>query len=408
MRLIMVTAALLLVLTGCDYRGAQSLPLPGGAGRGGYTVSMVFDDVTNLVPRETCRTADVVVGSIESIDLRHDLRVRVVCRIDPDVTIAGNARAVLRETSLLGERYVALDPPTGQPPRGRLEPGGRVASGTHVVPDVEVVFGALSQVLNGGGLANIETISREVSTALGGSDLRGTTRELGHVVGLLDDNRDAIVAALESLDRLSAQLSRQQDVIGSALDSVPTGLAVLDRQRPKLVLALQRLNRLSETAVPLIRSSRADTVADLQHLAPVLEQLATEKRELARAVERVASFPFPSYSKYVTKGDYAGMFGTITLDVDSLNKLIAAKTGQESPNGARPTPGLSDSPLPALPGLPLPGLDLSGPDGGLRLPDAGSIPGPLAQPPSSPEPVGAVREATPPRTLADLLTGGAS
>ena len=61
-----VLAVATLVTSGCEYRGASSLPLPGGKGGGGYTVTAVFDDVTNLVPKETCRANDVVVGSVEA------------------------------------------------------------------------------------------------------------------------------------------------------------------------------------------------------------------------------------------------------------------------------------------------------------------------------------------------------
>ena len=60
-RLVRGTVALavaVMVTSGCEYRGASSLPLPGGKGGGGYTVTAVFDDVTNLVPKETCRAGE--------------------------------------------------------------------------------------------------------------------------------------------------------------------------------------------------------------------------------------------------------------------------------------------------------------------------------------------------------------
>ena len=90
-----VAALLATVTSGCEYRGASSLPLPGGKGGGGYTVTAVFNDVTNLVPKETCRAGDVVVGSVESVELRKDMRATVVCRIERDVRLAGNAVATL-------------------------------------------------------------------------------------------------------------------------------------------------------------------------------------------------------------------------------------------------------------------------------------------------------------------------
>lgn len=400
-----LAAVALLPLAGCDYDGAASLPLPGGAGGGGYEITMVFDDVTNLVPQETCRANDVVVGSVTSIELRDDLQATVVCRIDPEVQLAGNAVAVLRETSLLGERFVALDPPAGTPATGTLAPGSTIEQAdTHVVPDVEVVFGALSAVLNGGGLQQVEIISRELSTALSESDLGGTTRKLDGLVGTLDDHKDDIVAALESVDRLAGVLADQRRVIADALGAVPQGLAVLERQRPRLVRTVQALGDLSATAVPLIRRSKADTVADLRHLAPVLEQLANSKERLAQALEAVVTFPFPSYTKYVAQGDYAGMFATITFDLDSFNHLLEQApdpTGTPIPPLPADVPDVPD--LPGVPDLPddLPLEDLLDLLPDLELPETG-LPGV----PDLPGTIGGTLNPQHPSTLDELLTGG--
>jgi phospholipid/cholesterol/gamma-HCH transport system substrate-binding protein len=406
-----------LLLAGCGYQGASSLPLPGAKGNGGYTVTMVFDDVANLVPKETCRAGDVVVGSVESIELRDDLKATVVCRIEKDIQLAGNAVATVRETSLLGERFVALDPPAGAEPVGTLEPGASIdQSKSHVVPNVEVVFGALSQVLNGGGLANIETISRELNIALGDSDLGGTTDELSKFVSTLNGSRHDIVDALEAVDRLAKELNGQRNVIEEALDSVPQGLAVLERQRPRIVRTLRELGKLSDVAIPLIRDTKEATVADLENLGPILHDLARAKDRLSRALEAIITFPFPSYTKYVTKGDYAGMFATVTLDLNSLNHLLGLQqvTAGSETDGSTSTAGDPDAQTPGLqlPDLQLPDLQLPG----LQLPDPLSqllqqLPGlenglPLLNRPT--EQIEGRLSDNRPRSLSDLLTGGGS
>ena len=46
-----VAATAALFLPGCGFKGAYSLPLPGGSGNGPvYHVTAVFDDVQDLVP----------------------------------------------------------------------------------------------------------------------------------------------------------------------------------------------------------------------------------------------------------------------------------------------------------------------------------------------------------------------
>jgi phospholipid/cholesterol/gamma-HCH transport system substrate-binding protein len=176
------------------------------------------------------------------------------------------------------------------------------------------------------------------------------------VVGTLNDRRSEITQTLDAMDKLAGRIARQQKVLAQALDAVPGGIAVLDRQRPKLTSTLQSLSRLSRVAVPLINRSKANTVADLKHLAPVLKELSKQGDELSLALERIISFPFPSTFLSTVKGDFAGMYASIALDIDSLNALLAGGTQPPVPSG-RNTDEPAAPELPGLPGLPaLPGL----------------------------------------------------
>lgn len=348
-------AVLAVAASGCAYNGASSLPLPGAiGGKDTYPVTVILPDATNLVAEETCRANDTVIGSVESVTLDKNLHARVVCRIRNSVDLPANVIASLSETSLLGERFVALDPPAGEQPKGSLAHGAVLPiSSTQSDPDVEVVFGALSQVLNGGSLGSIETITRELNTAFAGSNLGGSINEIDKVVAKFNDHRSDITASLVSLDRLTSRLAAQRTTIAQALDSIPGGLAVLDRQRTRLVATLQKLSDLSATAVPLINATRANTVADLKHLAPVLSQLSKAGDELALSLGRIATFPFPANGLSTIKGDYAGFYGTVEIDVDLLNHLLGLNT--QAPIGAssttKPAKGATAVPTNPLAGI---------------------------------------------------------
>jgi phospholipid/cholesterol/gamma-HCH transport system substrate-binding protein len=95
---------------------------------------------------------------------------------------------------------------------------------------------------------------------------------------------------------------------------------------------LQKLSDLSNVAVPLINSTRANSVADLRHLAPVLTQVSKAGNELALSLGRIVTFPFPDNALGTIKGDFAGLYGTIEIDVDLLNKFLGTNT--QPPIGA--------------------------------------------------------------------------
>ena len=69
------------------------------------------------------------------------------------------AVASVGQTSLLGSMHVALDPPLGQAPQGRLQPGATIGVGdTATYPSTEQTLSSLSAVVTGGGLGQIGDI----------------------------------------------------------------------------------------------------------------------------------------------------------------------------------------------------------------------------------------------------------
>src|SRR3954466_11850307 len=137
-RTIAMLFAGLVALTGCGFKGAYSLPLPGGkAGGAAYRVTGVFDDVQDLVPMSAVRVDDVAVGDVTGINYHPaDNKAYVKMRIKKSVKLPANAVATLEQTTLLGEKYIALSPPTDAPATGTLAAGATIST-TSRLPDVE-------------------------------------------------------------------------------------------------------------------------------------------------------------------------------------------------------------------------------------------------------------------------------
>ena len=102
-----------LVLSGCSFDGVYDLPLPGNkvSKDDGFLVSADFADALNVVPRSAVMVADVPVGQVETVT-RVGWHARVTMRVRKDVKLPDNAEAEIRQTSLLGEKFVDLSPPT--------------------------------------------------------------------------------------------------------------------------------------------------------------------------------------------------------------------------------------------------------------------------------------------------------
>ena len=353
MRFLAVVVTVGLLLAGCGFRGLYDTPLPGGADLGGdpYRVTAQFDDVLDLVPQAGVKLNDVAIGRVEAITLAPDNSVALVdLVVNGDVELPANARAELRQSSLLGEKFVELAAPTAEPPRGRLRDGAVIPlDATRRNPEVEEVLAALSLLLNGGGLARMGDIIREVNQTLSGNEpqLRSLLTRLDGVIGDLDEQKGTIVRAIDGLQRLSHELVGQTRNIATALEGLGPGIDALHHQRGQLVAMLQALDELSAVAVDTIDRSRDDLVADLRALAPTLQKLAEAGSDLPRSLQFFLSYPFPDYAMESLKGDYFNTDVRMEFDLTGILGNLS--------RSSQPIVPLPDAvpELPDLPGLPL-------------------------------------------------------
>jgi phospholipid/cholesterol/gamma-HCH transport system substrate-binding protein len=326
-------AAGVLLLSGCGFRGAYSFSLPGGAdlGEDPYTVQVEFLDVLDLVQQSAVRVADVPVGRVEKVTLDDDWTAVVTLTVNGDVELPSNAVAAIQQSSLLGEKYVELAAPGNEEPEGRLDDGALIPlERTNRNVEVEELLGALSLVLNGGGLAQLQTINQELGQALEGreSKIRDTLSELDTFIGGLDEQKAEINRALDSANRLASTLADRTATLETALDTIGPGLDVINEQRDLLVSMLESLARLGDVGTRVIRQSAANTVEDLTLLQPILTQLAAAGPDLAGSLQLLISYPFPdsslsalNYRKAQTGGYALFTNMTATLDFD-LSRLL--------------------------------------------------------------------------------------
>ena len=341
MRRRLAFAALALVATGCSTDGLLGGGLPGGAvGRGeGYEVVIVFDDVLDLVNQSAVKVKDITIGAVVDIDL-DGFQARVKVRLKDSVKLPENAVARLRQTSLLGEKFIELAAPsegaTGELSEGDVIPALRSARN----PDVEEVFTALSTLLNGGGLQELQTIAVELSSALAGREdqVRSVLHRIDRLVGALDERKLEVVRAIDSLDRLTATFAAQRQSIADALEHFTPALTVLADQRVELTRLLQRLSRVGEVGSRVVRASHDDTIASLRMLAPIVGEVAKVKTELARSIDQLVRF-----TRVVPRaipGDYLQLLVTLYFDPSTLPVAPGTplKTGALPRVGARTGP----------------------------------------------------------------------
>lgn len=309
------------------------MPLPGtaGSGPGAFTVTAQLPDVTNIQPNSRVRVGDVTVGNVVKIE-RQGWHALVTIKLDGDVELPANATASVGQTSLFGTLHIELSPPADTTPVGRLREGSRIPlSNAHTYPTTEQTLASLSLLFNGGGIGQIQDITEAFSTALRGreQDLRGFNEQVNQFVSQLNVQRDDIIAASDSMNRLASQFANQKPTFDKALRTIPDALAVLKDRRENMANAFDQVGKLSALTTDTVNKTKDNLVKEFNDIGPVLESLANAGPALTRSASLFTTvWPKENLGKWM-RGDYANLTMVVDLTLSRLDSGLFTGTRWE-------------------------------------------------------------------------------
>ncbi|HWU20534.1 MAG TPA: MlaD family protein [Nocardioides sp.] len=252
------------------------------------TVTAVFRDATGLRVGDDVRLAGVRVGRVVGTRLgtgdQRGLAI-VTLRVEASQRIAGNTIAAIDYLNLMGQRYVALQPPAGTP-AGRLADGATIpVADTRPALDLTAMFNAFRPIFDLLDPTDINQLARNIIGALQGEGptLRVLLRQTaGLTHGLVD--RDAIlsrvsnnvIAVLRATDQHRTAFTR---LLGG-LARLSTGLA---GDRREIAGGLDSLARLSRETARVIEQAGPSIVDDARLSAAWLRYLRTHRAQIVAA-----------------------------------------------------------------------------------------------------------------------------
>ncbi|MGW4241075.1 MCE family protein [Nocardia sp. NPDC004722] len=331
--------AVTLVVAGC---GANSIPLPGGPNVGKHPLHLDirFADVLDLVPQSSVKVDGVAVGRVDKIRIAPDnaWEASVQVLVNDDVKLPANAHAEVKQTNLLGEKYIELTAPAKDPDSAPLKDGAKIpVENTQTATEVEQVLGALSLLLNGGGVAQLQPIVVELNKTLGGREgkVRDLLDQANTLIKGLDDQVDNITRALDSLDTLSSRVAQQTTQISKVLDELPAGIKILNEQRPQLIQLLTQLDRVGQAGFDVLNHSKDNLITDLSSLRPTLQALGASSNDLVSAFPLLPTYPFPDEAIKSTFGGQVNTWLSVDLQIGTL--LSNLGVGKQDPQYLPPT-----------------------------------------------------------------------
>lgn len=285
------------------------------------TITAYFPSVTGVYTGDAVRVVGVRVGSVTSIEPRNR-DVRVQMRVDNDVPLPQDVRAVVVAQSLVSGRFIQLTPSYVSGPEMSTSdfdiPMERTA-----VPmewdDVKNQLDELSQVLGPqkaeDGLVDPGTASQLIDVAadnLDGNGLAMATalREMSTVAGTIAENRDDLFATVKNLQKLTGLLSQNHEQLMQFNGRMASVSSVLAESEQELGDAMDNLDEAMGELKVFLDNNTAAMTSVMDKMVPFTDTLKRNDEGLRgllhSAPNQLANF-FNIYNPLT--GSLDGVFG---------------------------------------------------------------------------------------------------
>ena len=271
-----------------------------------------FEQVGDLVENANVQSSDVRIGTIQKIEL-DGWEAQVTMCLDAGEEIPADSLAIVRTTSLLGEKFIDLQAQSEAAPF--LEDGDILDSDqTGKATELEEVFAKLAGIL---GTGNLEQLNRFTSAQASilrdhSDELRSVIVDLREFTDILADRKLQIAGAVDNLDSVAQTLLDQTPVLEGFLESFADASGVLANQKDGLRTLLFSLDRFTQVAVRLLQQTESDINSQFADLRPILRTLVANSGNVRATLKTLATFL--RYFPESMPGDY------LQLDVCQANE----------------------------------------------------------------------------------------
>ncbi len=234
--------------------------------------SLVFENATGIPDNADVRVAGIKIGSVQDMELAPG-GAAVIIAIEPDFPVYSDAKAIIKSKSLLGERFIELQPGSIQP---ELESGAVIQD--TVTPlrleDLGEIMGPLFTNIDANEVQEAMQAMLDVFT-----ENKEAFKEGGRALGILMTRLNRYVSSDEDMARL-----------GDFMDSMTD-----------LVIRLDNLTGKNEKELEQTLVSLAKVMADFETISAQMKEMSAD---------------FPEYG-----GDLGGILKKTNDLLEALNKF---------------------------------------------------------------------------------------
>lgn len=372
---------------------------------GPRTITAYFTAAQAIYVGDDVRVAGLKVGTITQIEPEGD-RTAMTLKVDHNVPVPADAKAVIVAQNLVAARYVQLTPAYQAGGGPTMADGAVIPIERTAVPvewdDVKDQLMRLATELGPQSGASTTAVGRMINSAANamggnGDKLRQTLAQLSGVGRVLANGSGDITNVIRNLQTFVAALRDSNEQIVQFGDRLATLTSVLNESRSDLDAGLSDLSIAVGDIQRFVAGTRNQTAEQVGRLADVTQTLADQRQVLENILHIAPTAVANTYSAYdPATGTIPGTFvlNNFSNPIAVFCGAIGAIENITAPETAKLCaqylgPGLSQFSLNSLP-IPLNPYLIKSPDPGqliysepnLAPGGGGPKPGPPEMPPA--------------------------
>jgi phospholipid/cholesterol/gamma-HCH transport system substrate-binding protein len=262
----------------------SSLPLIGG----GDQYRAAFTEAGGLLKGDDVRIAGVKVGKVESVDLAGS-HVEVAFKVTEPVRFGQETGASVRMKTLLGQKYLALEPAgSGQLKQDTEIPLDRTLSSYDIVNAFSDLASTAESIDTDQLAKSLTTLATEFrdSPPQVKAALSGLTR-LSNTVASRDDELKRLLASANSV---SGTIAQRNKAVESIIKDADLLMVELNARRDAIHTLFTNTSAMAQQITGLVRDNRAELKPALDQLTKVLAVLQKHERDLGDTIAAMAPF----------------------------------------------------------------------------------------------------------------------
>lgn len=229
------------------------------------------------------RIAGLSVGTVDDIRAKGDT-VHVDFAIDRDARLTVDTVMSVKLASLLGDRFLALEPGKGDRLDHDATISKQMARGSFTIEQFWLEATPNLEALD---LQTVETAIDVLSTDLATApeDVRAALDGMTGLATIVNERDQQLGRILAASKQLTATVLDQQDELDALMTNADLVMTMAHQRRDTLAALLRSSNKLATGITELARATRKDLDPMLANLKTVVTTLTTQKKDLDKILE---------------------------------------------------------------------------------------------------------------------------